>query len=120
MSLITLPGIFFSVFVCPDGPGSRYMMEADIPVITNSMCRYYLGYNAHIQSGNICAGLTNGGRDTCQGDSGGPLTCNSGGVWKVAGVVSWGYGCAERYSPGVYTRVSYYLDWIHNTMASSG
>lgn len=49
-----------------------------------------------------------------QGDSGGPLVYNN---TTLIGVVSTGpIGCAETLIPGVYTRVSAYLDFIRNAV----
>ena len=59
------------------------------------------------------------GQDTCQGDSGGGLYVRDASSselrrWVAAGIVSYGKGCAGEKLPGIYTRVSYYLDWIYD------
>jgi secreted trypsin-like serine protease len=49
------------------------------------------------------------------GDSGGPLYCehpNEPDEWYLAGVISHGRGCGRKDEPGVYVRLSKYLDFI--------
>jgi secreted trypsin-like serine protease len=38
------------------------------------------------------------------------LPCKSG--WTAAGIVSFGFGCAEADTPAVYTNVAYFHNWI--------
>ena len=93
-----------------DGSSSNVLQEVIVPVTTEAFCQQaYTDIDYDVQ---ICAGLPNGGRDSCQGDSGGPLLFTADGEDFLAGVVSFGLGCAQPNLPGVYTRISGYLDWI--------
>lgn len=83
------------------------LMKVTVPMVSIASCRSSYGQNA-ILAGMICAGT--GGRDSCQGDSGGPLHSGS----TLAGIVSWGQGCARPNYPGVYTEVAYFNSWIRS------
>lgn len=59
-------------------------------------------------------GVDVGGVDTCGGDSGGPLFDPM--SRKVHGLVSGGEGCARPQMPKLFTDISKYLGWIHDTI----
>merc|ERR1711881_376343 len=99
------------------GSSTDELQYVRVPAITNADCNE--DYGGSITDSMICAGYRGvGGKDACQGDSGGPFVCNDGGKAVIAGVVSWGNGCALPDYPGVYARTTHVLDWIKENMGS--
>ena len=90
---------------------SPVLRQVDVPVIPNATCKAFSRYDT-VTDNMICAGFTEGGKDSCQGDSGGPLFAKVGGTTYHMGVVSWGIGCARANAPGVYTKLVNYLPWL--------
>uniref|UniRef100_UPI0037E82463 tissue-type plasminogen activator isoform X2 n=1 Tax=Semicossyphus pulcher TaxID=241346 RepID=UPI0037E82463 len=72
-----------------------------------------------ITSNMLCAGDTRNRDDACKGDSGGPLVCRNNDKMTLMGVISWGDGCGQRDKPGVYTRVTNYIDWINGKIKAN-
>ncbi len=96
-----------------EGQASPTLQKVTVPIISNIICQVkYDGTGVSITENMLCAGSP--GKDSCQGDSGGPgMVVDTGlGDFRLAGVVSFGIGCARASFPGVYTRVSQFLDWI--------
>ncbi|CAH0399367.1 unnamed protein product [Chilo suppressalis] len=112
---------------------SPELQAVTLDVLDTKLCDNLLqpSCNRHwcgLQEHQMCAGVLVGGADACQGDSVGPLQieillpqknfCTSRPGYcirrmhHVIGVTSFGVGCALPNLPGVYTRVSSYLDWI--------
>ncbi|EDL83071.1 plasminogen, isoform CRA_g [Rattus norvegicus] len=97
-------------------PGAGRLKEAQLPVIENKVCNRAEYLNNRVKSTELCAGHLAGGIDSCQGDSGGPLVCFEKDKYILQGVTSWGLGCARPNKPGVYVRVSRYVNWIEREM----
>ncbi|NWI74946.1 TM11E protease, partial [Mohoua ochrocephala] len=96
-----------------DGPAPNALQEATVKLIDSDTCNREEVYDGDITPRMLCAGYLEGGVDACQGDSGGPLvTPDSRLMWYLVGIVSWGDECAKPNKPGVYTRVTYFRDWI--------
>ncbi|KAK2184069.1 hypothetical protein NP493_283g00013 [Ridgeia piscesae] len=96
--------------------------EVRVPVVTQAKCNRPMWYNNAITDRMLCAGYEDGGRDSCQGDSGGPLVCRTDGdgPWVLQGITSWGSElCATAKKPGVYTKVTAFLDWVDSTISAN-
>ena len=95
------------------------LRQAQVPIHSDALCSSTVngGFGtAFERATNLCAGdLQNAdglGIDTCQGDSGGPLLVTApDGSLRLAGITSWGEGCAED-TYGAYTRIDGVRDWI--------
>ncbi|KAI1946642.1 hypothetical protein LOZ35_001447 [Ophidiomyces ophidiicola] len=89
----------------------RPLLHVTIPIVRRRDCQ-----NSYIRAPRprtitrdmVCAGAPE--RDACNGDSGGPLYDLK--TNELIGIVSWGEGCGSPTYPGVFTRVSKYVDWI--------
>jgi trypsin len=106
------PGVASTILgwgrVNENGPTSRYLLAATVPVVADADCS--LAYQHFSATSMVCAGYPQGGVDACQGDSGGPMVIGT----VLVGIASWGDGCARPGKFGVYTRVASYSTQILN------
>ncbi|KAF2886897.1 hypothetical protein ILUMI_19276 [Ignelater luminosus] len=85
-----------------------HLQYINLKTISNEEC---LSRGQRVQDEDICT-CTKVGEGICYGDSGGPLVADG----KLIGCVSRGLPCAEG-RPDVYTRMSYFKDWIEQNLA---
>ena len=99
---------------------SKTLKYLSVPLLTNDDCLDTAWEPDDITSNMLCAGfLEKQGHDSCDGDSGGPLIAiGKDDTAVVYGIVSFGplEGCGTPNFPGVYTRVSVFLNWIQSNM----
>ncbi|KAL8580003.1 hypothetical protein ACOMHN_015869 [Nucella lapillus] len=86
------------------------LQELVVNIRRNQACAARWGWKRILNS-HVCVGNGDGG--ACNGDSGGPLVCLRNGYYHLVGVTSWGVsGCQTTGYPSVFTRVSFYQEWI--------
>ncbi|MBZ6257027.1 serine protease [Streptomyces olivaceus] len=96
-----------------NGSSSDQLRTATVPVVSDADCGDSYGSD-YAASDMVCAGLPSGGVDACQGDSGGPLLVEG----VLAGITSWGEGCARAGYPGVYSRLTAFSDLVTEQVTS--
>jgi hypothetical protein len=76
---------------------------------------------SYLEDQMVCAGSLDATSNVCNGDSGGMLACQTqpGGGWTLYGIASFvaNSQCLEKGKPGIFTRVSKYVDWINKNAA---
>ncbi|NXF51884.1 OVCH2 protein, partial [Oceanites oceanicus] len=108
-----------------DREKGKKLHQLEVPILVLDTCQsYYINLPSKVTQRMICAGFPlEEGKDSCTGDSGGPLVCPSednSGFYTLHGITSWGLGCGRKSYPGVYTNVGLFVDWIKQSVNSSG
>ncbi|CAG9810545.1 unnamed protein product [Chironomus riparius] len=99
-------------------PGVSPLKYISMTVMEQTVCQKY--FEIQIQDSMLCSN-TSLGMTTCLGDSGSGLIANIQNHKVLVGVVSFGnvYCSAGSSFPSVSSKVSSYLDWIHETFDSN-
>ena len=99
---------------------ARIMRHTKLSLVENSKCQAQIRATGKfspkwlLSDSFVCAGGEEG-KDACNGDHGAPLVCQAGsGRWYVVGLVNWGEGCGKPGVPTVYSRISYFRDFVDN------
>ena len=86
------------------GEQATVLQELELQVVDDGTCYDKMKGQTYAEE-QLCAGGEEG-KDGCQGDSGGPFVHETDGQFELAGLTSWGYGCARPDNYGIYTEIS--------------
>lgn len=92
------------------GRTASILQYLKVPLVDRATCLRSTKFT--IYNNMFCAGFHEGGKDSCQGDSGGPHVTEVEGIHFLTGIISWGEECAVKGKYGIYTKVSWYVNWI--------
>ncbi|XP_022379956.1 serine protease 40 [Enhydra lutris kenyoni] len=102
------------------------LQEGEVGIIDSEVCKMYFqlpdssSSEYSIHEDMFCAGDLMTGKSICQGDSGGPLVCKlNSSTWFLMGLSSWSQACHYPISPSVFTRITYFSNWISEKQSTS-
>ncbi|XP_039282791.1 venom protease [Nilaparvata lugens] len=94
------------------------LYEAQVDVRSNEQCAKDFAKLTRVTIDHSIVCAASPGVDACLGDSGGPLMLPHENRYHLYGVVSYGIGCANPIYPGLYARVTEFVDWIESNVSS--
>ncbi|XP_077397873.1 transmembrane protease serine 2-like [Festucalex cinctus] len=103
----------YGVSVDGDSP---YLVEAQVSLMDAAGCNSATAYSGQISKEMLCATGLQTGSDACKTDSGGPLVSHRDGLWWLVGDNIRPESCTNLNKPGVYSNITYFLDWIYHQM----
>lgn len=126
-----LEAIYPKLVVCgfgiinEDGDSASFLQKVTVDYFPTDECKQKYSRvlstrfpKGILEESQICYGSRINKQDSCPGDSGGPLQKYDRNInlHKIVGIVSFGRGCGTVGTPGIYTKVSNYIDWIEKTV----
>ncbi|XP_032076929.1 acrosin-like [Thamnophis elegans] len=99
---------------------SDILQETEVSLIAKDACNNSEQYSTLIREEHLCATSDDPTKVSCKGDGGGPLMCRESHTeryWLI-GLNSWGKGCSDVKTPGVFTATQFFFSWIKEMLAN--
>nr|ACO10194.1 Trypsin epsilon precursor [Caligus rogercresseyi] len=112
---VTISGWGSSDINKPYEPSNK-LMEVELDIYDIKECQKVYTNVQDMDKTMICTLTPSKG--FCAGDFGDPLVTKDKDTNKLSGLAAWGFGCASKDYPGVYTDVTRFKEWIESTMSA--